>query len=174
MLERRHTVSKKVRDWREKKKAEENDECNRLRTGYVPVSNHAVTDRNRKQEQEQEQEQEQDKEQETPQPPTGAKTARRTAKPTADDVIPPGVDPIAWQDFAAHRREIRKPLTSLSARKSADILRALSPDKQRDAVNASICNRWTGVFAPKPNGKAQQAGTVSVETFHDMIAKGQI
>jgi len=88
-------------------------------------------------------------------------------------VIPPGVDPVAWQDFAAHRREIHKPLTSLSARKSADILRALSPDRQREAVNASISNRWTGVFTPKTNGKAS-LGTVSADAFHAMIAKGQI
>jgi hypothetical protein len=93
----------------------------------------------------------------------------------ADDVIPQGVDPAAWRDFAAHRREIRKPLTNLSAQKSAELLRSLSPTAQRDAVNASICNRWTGVFAPKTAGKkATSPGTVSVDAFHAMIAKGEI
>jgi hypothetical protein len=65
---------------------------------------------------------------------------------------PEGVDQQAWSDFTAHRREIRKPLTELSATKNANILRTLPAEQQREAVNASIANRWTGIFPPKLNG----------------------
>lgn len=50
MLDRRRSAAKKVRDWREKKKAGDQAECNQLRIGNLPVSYR----------QEQEQEQEQD------------------------------------------------------------------------------------------------------------------
>jgi hypothetical protein len=130
MLERRHTVSKKVRDWRERKKAEESDECNRLRTGYVPVSNHAVTDRNRKQEQEQDKEETH---------PTLPKPTSAKLKPVW--TLPPGIDPRAWSEFEGHRREIQKPLTDRARCANAKILAAMSPADQRRSVEATIASR---------------------------------
>ena len=112
----------------------------------------------------------------TPLPPVRtAITARNhTATPTQDDVIPAGVDPHAWSEFVAHRREIKKPLTSRSAEANAKILRAMNPTQQRESVNASVSNGWRGIFAPKTNTKQQSAGVVSCDAFRDMIAKGEV
>ena len=63
------------------------------------------------------------------------------------------VDPYIWNEFEQHRNEIKKPLTELSVRKNMEILNNLSPTEQREAVNATISNRWTGVFPPKQNQK---------------------
>jgi uncharacterized protein YdaU (DUF1376 family) len=112
-----------------------------------------------------------------PQPPLGGTAAPkkpRTAKPRPDDVIPEGVDPQAWADFTAHRREIRKPLTQLSASKNAEVLRAMSPQQQRAAVNSTVANRWAGVFPPKGNGQAKAGKTVTVDAFREMVARGEI
>jgi hypothetical protein len=87
-------------------------------------------------------------------------------------VIPEGVDAQAWEDFTAHRREIRKPLTQLSASKNAEVLRGMSPQQQRTAVNATIANRWAGIFPPK--GQAQAGKTVTADVFREMIANGEI
>jgi hypothetical protein len=112
-----------------------------------------------------------------PQPPLGGASAPkkpRTANPRPDDVIPEGVDAQAWADFTAHRREIRKPLTQLSASKNAEVLRAMSPQQQRAAVNSTVANRWAGVFPPKGNGQAKAGKTVTVDAFREMVARGEI
>ena len=64
-------------------------------------------------------------------------------------VIPAGVDGQAWDEFLQHRREIRKPLTALAAKKAANLLSEHSPAEQRQMVDDSIRNRWTGLFPPK-------------------------
>jgi len=54
-----------------------------------------------------------------------------------------------WLEFEQHRKEIKKPLTELSTKKNLEILNKLSPEEQREAVNTTISNRWTGIFPPK-------------------------
>ena len=66
--------------------------------------------------------------------------------------LPDAVDPRAWADFEAHRKDIRKPLTDLSRKANAKILANLTPVQQREAVETTIANRWTGIFPPKTNG----------------------
>jgi hypothetical protein len=85
-------------------------------------------------------------------PPNPPKQKRAEIASPAEH--PSGVDPQAWADFTAHRREIRKPLTSLSATKNANILRSMPRNQQREAVNATISNCWTGLFPPKPGREA--------------------
>lgn len=64
-------------------------------------------------------------------------------------VLPKSVDPAAWAEFEAHRKEIRKPLTDLARTKNANVLALLTKEQQRISVDESIRNRWTGVFPPK-------------------------
>lgn len=61
----------------------------------------------------------------------------------------PRIDKQVWQEFEQHRRDIRKPLTELARQKNAAVLVLLTPQQQRDAVNTTIANRWTGIFPPK-------------------------
>jgi hypothetical protein len=90
MIARRRAVSQKVKDWRERKKAEEAQACNRLQTDYKPVSN--------PQEQEQEQEQEQDLNTATQAQPASHK-ARRGSRLQVSATIPQDYD-----DFARKER----------------------------------------------------------------------
>ena len=72
------------------------------------------------------------------------------------------VDPAVWAEFTAHRKAIRKPLSKLSAQKNINILAALSPEQQRQAVDTTIANNWTGIFPPKePHGNHQGSGRAS-------------
>lgn len=68
-----------------------------------------------------------------------------------------GVDPMCWGEFVAHRKAIRKPLSSMSASKNRKILAGLSVTDQRRAVDTTIANNWTGIFPPKAdNGTHSQ------------------
>ncbi|RNE89858.1 hypothetical protein [Marichromatium sp. AB31] len=64
--------------------------------------------------------------------------------------LPDSVDPDIWREFEAHRREIRKPLTDRARKTNAKILAPLTTEQQRQVVEATISNRWTGLFPPKP------------------------
>lgn len=75
------------------------------------------------------------------------------------DIAPDGVDQQAWTDFVQHRRERRDPLTTLGATKNANILRKLTTEQQREAVDTTIRNGWRGLFPPKQNG----ANTLNVQ-----------
>ena len=59
------------------------------------------------------------------------------------------IDPVVWAEFEQHRKEIRKPLTDLARSKNTAILAGLSREEQRQAVDTTIANRWTGLFTPK-------------------------
>jgi len=63
------------------------------------------------------------------------------------------VDGQAWEDFLAHRKDIRKPLTPLAAKKVVTLLSRHTPEQQREMVDTTIRNRWTGVFPPKGNNR---------------------
>lgn len=75
----------------------------------------------------------------------------KTPKPPQGDVpsLPPEVDPDAWFDFVRHRKDIKKPLTDLAAAKNMSLLATMSKVDQREAVDTTIRNRWTGLFHPK-------------------------
>lgn len=61
-----------------------------------------------------------------------------------------------WKEFTQHRKEINKPLTVLSASKNLKILHSLCASEQQQSVDATIANRWTGLFAPKQIKKKTQ------------------
>ncbi len=69
--------------------------------------------------------------------------------------LPSCVDRVAWADFIAHRKEIKKPLTELAVKKNAEVLRNLSAQDQRACVDRTISQGWTGLFKPK-NGEISQ------------------
>jgi len=56
-----------------------------------------------------------------------------------------------WEDWIAHRREIKKPFTPLAAKQLATKLNAMqaSGHQAEAAMRESIINGWQGVFAPK-------------------------
>lgn len=102
---------------------------------------------------------------------TAPTSRRRTVvqpAPSAQDLVPEGVDGRAWADFERHRREIRKPLTDMAARKNAEILRGMTPQQQRLSVDTTIANRWTGVFPPKEAVKQAYKGKISPEAFLEL------
>ena len=69
------------------------------------------------------------------------------------------VSPDIWDEFVQHRKEIRKPLTELSAGKAQKILNELSVDEQRDVVDKSIASRWAGLFPDSKNKISKKNGT---------------
>ncbi len=60
------------------------------------------------------------------------------------------LDKQAWLDFEQHRKEIKKPLTDLSRKKNLSVLEA-NQQHQREIINSTIANRWSGLFKPKGN-----------------------
>ena len=87
--------------------------------------------------------------QEEKNPPTPPRGGRREPSTWT---LPTGVDAEAWAEFEAHRKDIRKPLSDLSRAKNAAVLAGLTTDQQHASVDATISNRWTGLFPPKTNG----------------------
>jgi hypothetical protein len=70
--------------------------------------------------------------------------------PKGDSVT--GLDPAAWDRFAAYRRQIRKPIKPASVQAAQRKLAGFGED-QADVVEQSIANSWTGLFAPKDDMK---------------------
>ena len=65
----------------------------------------------------------------------------------AKNWIPPDwLDSEAWQEFEAHRQEIKQPLTDRARKLAMKKLQGLSKDAQRKAINRSIESGWTGLF----------------------------
>jgi hypothetical protein len=63
----------------------------------------------------------------------------------------------AWDDFVDHRKQIRKPLTELAAKKLLQILSEMSPVDAVTAINNSIANGWQGIFEPKASNQKKSA-----------------
>lgn len=54
-----------------------------------------------------------------------------------------------WKDYVAHRGEIKKPLTVLSAKRALNALQAFGIDGARSSIDQAIQSCWTGIWAPK-------------------------
>jgi len=52
----------------------------------------------------------------------------------------------AWEEWLQHRKEIRKRLTPLAAKKQLALLGRYSPDIAIEMINRSIINSWQGIF----------------------------
>lgn len=55
----------------------------------------------------------------------------------------------ALQDFKQHRKEIKKPLTSRAEKIAITKMKSLSLNEQREMIDQTIANGWTGLFPPK-------------------------
>ena len=55
----------------------------------------------------------------------------------------------AWKEFEQHRRELRKKLTPLAARKQLASLAAIGPDRAVIAINHSIKSSWLSIHEPQ-------------------------
>ena len=58
----------------------------------------------------------------------------------------------AWKDFEEHRRQIRKKLTPLAARKQLAALEVIGVDRAVIAINHSIAAGWQSIHEPNGNG----------------------
>jgi hypothetical protein len=56
---------------------------------------------------------------------------------------------VAWGDYVTHRREIKKPLTSLAAKKQLKQLEEWGQDRAVVAINHSIAKGWQSIYEPK-------------------------
>lgn len=72
--------------------------------------------------------------------------------------VPLWLDKSAWNEFEQHRRDIKKPLTDLSRKKNLKILEDNKND-QREIIDKTIANRWTGLFPIKLNDKGKPQET---------------
>lgn len=65
-------------------------------------------------------------------------------------VAPPaGVNETAWEEFEAHRKKMRQPMTGVARRKLWNKLLKLSTEEQIECIDLSIENRWRGIFPEK-------------------------
>jgi hypothetical protein len=60
-----------------------------------------------------------------------------------------------WDDFVDHRKQMKKPLTELAAKKQLQILSEMDPQDAVTAMNNSIANGWQGIFEPKATKQQQ-------------------
>ncbi len=55
----------------------------------------------------------------------------------------------AWEEFQAHRREMRKPVTLTGAAKLLKALQAMGETEAVEAIERSIASGWQGIFPPR-------------------------
>lgn len=89
-----------------------------------------------------------------PTPQRGRRTAVRglSKEPPA---VPERINPLAWADWVAYRRDKRKPISERAAKAQWASLSTLTFDQQAECIAVSIANDWQGLFP----GKAPTAST---------------
>ena len=81
--------------------------------------------------------------------------------------VPEGLNQSAWNDYLAHRKELRaKRLTPRGLQMAMKKLAAIPFADQQTVVDTSISNGWVGLFPEKLNEKAK-----SGNTFDDKLKK---
>ena len=78
---------------------------------------------------------------------SGGKERARAPEP---DLIAPDAYAEAWNEWLAHRREIKKPMTIRAQRMQLDKFVGWSPQRIIAAINNSIANGYQGVYEAKP------------------------
>jgi len=91
-------------------------------------------------------------------------------KTMADFELPIWVDQKAWGEFVQHRKDIRKPLKSTSAKKNLAVLEK-HKTQQKEIIDATIANAWTGLFPPKGNSQDKRAVTDDPENEYNHYRK---
>lgn len=69
---------------------------------------------------------------------------------------PQGLNIDAWNEFEAHRKAIRKPLSDLARSKAANQIKDLPQQEQQRIVDKSIQAGWSGLF-PENGNKTNQS-----------------
>ena len=77
--------------------------------------------------------------------------------------LPSWIDVKAWTEWEKFRIERKKPLSDLSRKKCVAVLEKHT-DKQKEIIDMSIMNGWTGLFPP--NGK-QSKGKSAVDLVEE-------
>ena len=91
---------------------------------------------------------------------SGGKERARAPEP---DLIAPDAYADAWNEWLAHRREIRKPMTIRSQRMQLNEFVGWTPERIITAIRHSIANGWQGIFEPKQQHHGQSTGQVRPE-----------
>ena len=87
----------------------------------------------------------------TPQTASQQKAKRKPAQdmPSIPEALNTPAFLSAWDDFTAHRKSIRKPLSPKAAELNLKKCLELGPDTACSAIEQTIANGWTGIFEPK-------------------------
>lgn len=86
-------------------------------------------------------------------------------------VLPEWIDVKAWTEWEKFRIERKKPLSDLSRKKCVAVLEK-HKGQQKEIIDLSIMNGWTGLFPPKSrgqNGTHQQDTRSRAKRFSDKL-----
>lgn len=83
-------------------------------------------------------------------------------------ILPSFINKKSWEEFEAHRKEIKKPLTDLARIKNAEVLKNCSHDEQKQIIDKTIANRWTGLFSLE-KGKQSQRKQEELNTLKNWV-----
>jgi hypothetical protein len=105
------------------------------------------------------------------------KNARaRASPPAAAETHPPGLDAASWERWRDYRQSIGKALKPASLTAAMDEFAKLgTAEQQAAAVQHSIANGWTGLFAPKAavTGHASANGYRPSRPAAELIAEAE-
>lgn len=108
-------------------------------------------------------------------PPTPPRKPKREAKAQPPPpAAPAGVCENDWADWLQHRKEIRKPVSELAAKRQATQLAKLAAEGHAacDVIANSIANGYQGLFAPsRTNGGHHAKRLTPVEQVEAAIAE---
>ena len=86
--------------------------------------------------------------------PTPTPTEKKTPLPPLPECLDTPAFRKAWDEYLRHRREIRaRKLSPAGTTKQWSKMAEWGVDAAIQAIDATIANGWTGVFAPKDDGK---------------------
>lgn len=103
---------------------------------------------------------------------------RQTKKPSKfnlDDLeIPTAVNSVKWCEWIAVRKAIGKQVTLIAAKQQVKFLATYSEEIQRQIIDSSIMNGYTGLFPPKGNGNGQTGSSGGSNQRPDNSAVGRV
>jgi len=91
-------------------------------------------------------------------------------KPKGDSELPAWLNKEAWSEFEQHRKDIKKPLTPMAAKKNISILEK-HKTQQQEIIDKTIANQWTGLFALKGNFQDNKTITDDPENDYNHYRK---
>jgi len=80
-------------------------------------------------------------------------------KESTDWELPDHINPKAWAMFEQHRVEIKKPMSDQARTINANQIKILNHAQQKLCIEASISNRWAGLFSEKFTNEAIKQNT---------------